>query len=445
MKIISTYSVKIKHYNRIFKDTAGIYRDAVDFFIGVALNEWQKFECLAMSNDAVSVMEGMTHRTAQRLEPKYDFDEKFYKFPSYLRRSAIMEAVGDVSAYMSNFASWEAGGRREKQPGIPRAGRTFPVLYKKNMFLQGDNPYIAKVKIFRNNDWVWLGITLKKGDVDYILRNCESRAQKSPKLTLRGKEWYLDFPFEEKRKLQDTHITKRLILAADLGINNACVCSVMGADGTIYGRHFLRLPEETDRLWTTIGRIKKAQQHGARYIPGKWAVADGMNDRIAVLTAQFIMDIAVLYNVDVIVFEHLDLDGKKRGSRKQRLHLWKARDVQGMVEHKAHRAGMRISRVCAWGTSRLAYDGSGRVSRGEYVQDGVTKYNYSICVFQNGKIYNCDLNASYNIGARYFIREVLKSLPGKARLELEAKVPSASRRSTSTLSTLISLHAAIAG
>ena len=107
-----------------------------------------------------------------------------------------------------------------------------------------------------------------------------------------------------------------------------------------------------------------------------------------------------------------------------------------MVTTKAHRLGMRISHVNAWGTSKLAYDGSGFVERGI---DG----NYSICRFQNGKVYNCDLNASYNIGARFFIREILKSEPETVRLELEAKVPHVSRRSTCTYSTLISLNAGL--
>ena len=32
------------------------------------------------------------------------------------------------------------------------------------------------------------------------------------------------------------------------------------------------------------------------------------------------------------------------------------RDIQKRCEHQAHRKGMRVSRVCAWNTSRLAYD-----------------------------------------------------------------------------------------
>ena len=53
-----------------------------------------------------------------------------------------------------------------------------------------------------------------------------------------------------------------------------------------------------------------------------------------------------------------------------------------------------------------------------------------IVVLQNGKRYNCDLSASYNIGARYFIREILKPLPETERSLLEAKVPAVKRRTS---------------
>ena len=104
-----------------------------------------------------------------------------------------------------------------------------------------------------------------------------------------------------------------------------------------------------------------------------------------------------------------------------------------MVEIKAHKLGIRISRVCAWNTSKLAYDGSGPVFR--------YPNNYSMCTFTSGKLYNCDLSASYNIGARYFIREILKSLPEKERLAVLAKVPELATRSRCTLSSLINLTA----
>ena len=86
---------------------------------------------------------------------------------------------------------------------------------------------------------------------------------------------------------------------------------------------------------------------------------------------------------------------------------------------------MRISRVNVWNTSRLAYDGSGRVRRGS--ESEKTQGSYSLCEFTTGEVYNCDLNASYNIGARYFVREIIKSLPATEGQRIAANVPGVRR------------------
>ena len=75
----------------------------------------------------------------------------------------------------------------------------------------------------------------------------------------------------------------------------------------------------------------------------------------------------------------------------------------------------------------------------------VHKYNYSICTFPNGKQYHCDLNASYNIGARYFIRELLKSDSVMKRLPSQTKDSDYGTGTTRTLSTLIRLNADLCG
>lgn len=419
------------------------YRLAVDFFISVCLKEWGQVSLCSSAKDKMTCVERLTHATKKRPVVQYDFsqaDPGFYKFPSYLRRAAINEAVGKVSSYLSNLKNWEEDPSGKK-PGLPKAGFVFPCMYKGNMY-QESSAYEARIKVFIHNTWDWIDITFRKSDVDYILHHCQEREECVPVLMRKGKEWFLTFSFEEQATLTSIPFKEQKILAVDLGINSACVCSAMCADGTVLGKHFFFLPGENDCLSHAIGRIKKAQQHGARKIPRLWARAKGINDAIAVKTAQFIIDIAVLYNVDVIVFEHLGLKGRKRGSKKQRLHLWKARHTQSVVTDKAHRLGMRISRINAWDTSRLAFDGTGRVLRG--TESAKTNGSYSVCEFQSGKVYHCDLNAAYNIGARYFIREILKSLPETARLDMEAKVPSCAKRSTCTLSTLISIHAALA-
>ena len=84
----------------------------------------------------------------------------------------------------------------------------------------------------------------------------------------------------------------------------------------------------------------------------------------------------------------------------QKLHLWQSQYVQSIVTDKAHRLEMRMTHANAWRTSALDYNGSGYVERG-------VNGNYSLCRFQSGKEYHCDLNASYNIEAKYFIREII--------------------------------------
>lgn len=431
MKIMTTYKTKIRDSHSALANTVGIYRQAVDFLIGVALEEWNALKEIERSLEKQRAIECVIHHTKSNPCPKYDFDSRFGKFPSYLRRAAITEAVGKVSSYKSNYANWEENPQG-KEPGIPVAGYIYPAMYRDNCFVR-TGTYTARLKVWIRNTWDWLDVQLRKSDVDYIQRHCATRKECVPTLRRRGKNWYLDFTFEENVKLEDKPTDRQIIIGVDLGINNACTCSAMLSDGTVIGRKILSLPREKDSLGHKLNKIKKAQQQGARKMPRLWAKAKGVNLDIAHKTAQFIADVARLYSADVIVFEHLDTQGKKRGSKKQRLHHWRAQAVQRIVADKAHRDGVRVRRVCAWNTSKLAFDGSGEVERDEH--------NYSMCTFKTGKRYHCDLSASYNIGARYFIREILKSLPAKARLGIEAKVPQCTKRTTCTLSTLLSLNA----
>ena len=118
-----------------------------------------------------------------------------------------------------------------------------------------------------------------------------------------------------------------------------------------------------------------------------------LNTELGKKTAGAIVRYAEENHADVIVFEYLEMQGKIPGKKKQKLHLWRKRDIQRRCEHLAHRKEMRISRICAWNTSRLAYDGSGAVTR--------DWENHSLCTFQTGKRYHCDLSASCNICLLY--------------------------------------------
>ena len=104
MHIYTTYKVKIKHYNHIFKETVKIYRNAVDYLISVCLENWDSVLEHSGKNK-LTYIETLTHMTKDNPSPVYDFDVKFYKMPCYLRRSAINEAIGKASSYMSSLTN----------------------------------------------------------------------------------------------------------------------------------------------------------------------------------------------------------------------------------------------------------------------------------------------------------------------------------------------------
>ena len=438
MQQFTTYGAKIHMDSaKPVQAMIRIYRNAVSFLIRVCMEQWEEIAQIKTLQARQMCVERLIHHTTNRPTVVYeDFDKQFYKLPSYIRRSAISEAVGKVESYQGNLRRWEKE-KNGKAPGRPEAGYTYPVLYRKNMY-ERTGEYTARIKVWIRNTWDWMDIRFRKSDADYIARHCSDRMTFSPTVIRKGKQWFLQFSFGENVSLREKEIQEQVILAVDLGINNACACSAMKYDGTVVGRKIFRMPAEEDCLNHQLNRIRKEMKQGHRHFPSLWASIESLNRHIAVETARFIMETATGFNADGIVFEHLD-PGKKKSSRnrRQRLHMWKCRDIQSMVTCKAHRLGIRTSHVCAWNTSALAFDGSGKVERG-------IDHNHSICRFTTGKVYNCDLNASYNIGARYYIREILKTMPVTAGLDISAKVPECSRRSTCTLSTLISLNAVLA-
>jgi len=435
MRVTTSYRTKIVGYSNIFSETISIYRKALAYLIDVVDAEWDFVKNLKSAKSKMSYIEKMVHNTARNIA-KYDFDKQFYKLPSYYRRAVINKAVGIVSSFRSNYENWEANGKKGMPPKLQTKHFSFPTMYKDNMFLR-DSDYTARVKIYHNNDWVWLNISLRKSDVDYIQRHKLNIKESAPTLEKRGKCWFLRFAYEEKREL---YKNIDIITAVDLGINNAATCSALLSDGTVIGRKIFNFPIEKDRIDNILEQIKEAQRKGAKKTPRLWSFANNYNRTLSEKTANAIIEFALRHGSKAIVFENLSgMKGKKRGSKKQKLHLWRKQSVIALVTTKAHLHCMRISTVCAWKTSRLAFDGTGAVVRGKYIQNGKECTNYSISVFSTGKIYHADLNASYNIGARYFIREHFKKLTEQKILAVQAKVPALAKRTTCTLNDLISL------
>ena len=423
MQIVSSYGVEIRKQNIPVRQTLEIYRQAVSYLTEIYEQVWTELKMISEAKKRFNAAEHLVH-TTKKNQARFGFDIRFPKMPSYLRRAAIQHALGSVSSYETRLEQWGATGELSGKPHLTCENHAMPVFYRDVMYREGtEGKDEAYLKLYDGHDWRWFRVCLSHTDMEYLRRNWSGKKASAPTLEKRHHKYFLRFSYTEEMTLTQTPVKDQIICSVDLGINTDAVCTIMRADGTVLGRKFIDFPSEKDRMYRTLGRIRRFQRkHGAAQTGGRWSYTRRLNIELSRKIAGAVVKYAWENHVDVIIFEYLEMNGRISGSKKQKLHLWRKRDIQKRCEHQAHRKGMRISRICAWNSSRLAYDGSGTVLR-----DGK---NHSLCTFQTGKRFNCDLSASYNIGARYFIRELLKPLPVTERSLLEAKVPSVKRRTS---------------
>ena len=421
MKITSSYGVELRKQNIPIRQTLDVYRSAVSYLTEIYEQVWEELERILETKKRFNEAEHLIH-TTKKNQARFDFDIRFPKMPSYLRRAAIQHALGSVFSYKTRLGLWEKTGQRESKPKLVYENHAMPVFYRDVMYREDkEGKDAAYLKLYDGHDWKWFHVRLRHTDMEYLRKNWSGKKASAPTLEKRHRKYFLRFSYTEDVILTKAPVEEQIICGVDLGINTDAVCTIMRSDGTVLGRKFIDFPSEKDRMYRVLGRISRFQRkHGSVQVKSRWAYAKRLNTELGRKIAGAVTGYAEENHADVIVFEYLEIKGKISGRKKQKLHLWRKRDIQKRCEHQAHRRGMRISRICAWNTSRLAYDGSGTVVR--------DPGNHSLCTFQNGKRYNCDLSASYNIGARYFIRELLKPLPVTERSLLEAKVPSVKRR-----------------
>jgi IS605 OrfB family transposase len=395
----------------LFKETTDICSHALDLCIGICIKEWDTISSLN-DTERKTYVEHLIHTTKKNIAKYPEFDDQFPRMPSYTRRSIRTQALGVVSSYMSNLQNWENEDPaiRKSRPviGNHRYALTF---YDQDRKIEELDKGIIKLRLYDGKTWGMYPFVIKPSDARYITGLLEKkRTLLSPSIEKVHGRYRIRFVFGENKTLVSSHNPLvYIIMAVDLGINAPATWCIMGSDGTVYGRGVIRLTREEDRLNHLLHKKCMFQKAGKKS-HSIYRMINAANKELSIATAREIMKVAERFNVDCIVFEHLDKSGRKNGKYAERIHLWKACDVQKRVTTQAHRAGMRISRICAWNTSKLAYDGSGITDRHVVykIVKGKQKFNYSIARFPNGRIYNCDLSAAYNIGARFFLREYVK-------------------------------------
>ena len=430
---------------RCIRKTQRIYCDALVLIIGVCVDHWDEIKNLAQLA-AKTKVERMIHATKKNTTPDYpDFDKKFPKFPTYLRRDAIARAIGYVSSFQTNSARYDeirrlrmSNGMRPQKKHAPSFNDDpfiAPSFYKDNMYVPNADGSLS-VKLWDGKDWAYHRIQLRSKDAHYISKKAQDGWEMaSPSLIRHFGNWVFAFVMRRKLPVLMPEKNAKVIVGVDLGIGNDAVCSAMLTNGTVIARRFIRLASEKDRLEHLRNRRK-----GIRSVSGRYASTShistkilGISEDIACQTAHQIAAFAKEVNADVVVFEHLS----ENFSGSEKLAHWRNREVFHKACGMLHRMGIRYATVNPWHTSKLAFDGSGLVKRGHDVSPDTP---YDVCRFTTGKIYNCDLNASYNIGARYLMR-LLESNLGRGWSYVMAKVPDAAKRTKITLATYLDAFA----
>ena len=180
-------------------------------------------------------------------------------------------------------------------------------------------------------DWIWEAYLIRDTDNKYVEKNLSNWKSLAPVLVKRHDGYELRSAFISSAENFPAFTKDKDVMVAvgvDLGINTDAVCSVIKKDGTVVGQKFIDSPVEKDRLDGLLNCVKKAQQHGNKKNYRLWRFINNYNKAVAIRTAVDIVDFARTSGVQVIVFEHLSFKGRIHGNRKQRIMLWRKREIR---------------------------------------------------------------------------------------------------------------------
>jgi IS605 OrfB family transposase len=379
----------------------------------IAINaQWCNLADLT-SKERVNVVEKMIHKTTDNPNPKHKYFQSvigkypsFRKFPSYLRRAAIADAIGIVSSFQSRYYEWQSGVRKHrtaKPPRLQAMCKTYPALYKGQQVRYGLNYQTVDMKVWSGTDWIWIN-NLKINHTGLSRHLIDGNEIQSPALVVSKNKCQLSMPVQIKKVDRED---SDFVCSIDMGINNAATLAIVGKNGTVKARKFINPARDIDRRNQRRMMIKKKSQETTNitkqklpngFCKGLYRKSSNINLEISRQVMRRIVEFAKTHNVKMIVFENLSgwkaKAGKKGSLQKQKFHLWCHCKIVELTQQRWNELGGKVVFINPKYTSAYAFDGSGKVTR--------SKVNYSLAVFKNGKQYNADLSASYNIGARYW-------------------------------------------
>ena len=388
--------------------TVVAFRRAVRALCGVIMVHWPE---VAKASFTCNAVEALFHATAKRPVVRYAvLGRMLGKMPSYLRRAAIEQAHGAVASYLANYGHFLDGkiGGKARAEGAkpPRLGfsNVFPPLYGGNMITCEAGLRAVCVKLLgADGQWRFSPSLALKGKFKR-LPALAGKMDLCPTLMQKGAKVWLACPV---KVTPPKYLTNKAfvdgahkVCSIDVGINTAATAAIVDSTGTVMARKFFTCGRHNDRRDALADRIADKQRQSGRIAKGeRHAVA--LHRRVAGLSldaarrlASDIAEFARQHGAKAVVIEDLKGWRPKGPSRKmkRRFHRFQHRALVNALAQKAQEFGLRVLDIFARGTSRFAYDGSGKVVR--------NKANAQLATFPSGKRYNADLNGALNIAAR---------------------------------------------
>ena len=105
MRTVSSYGVGLRKQNIPIRQTLDIYRTAVSCLTEIYAQIWDELAVITEPKKRFNTAEHLVH-TTKKNQARFDFDLRFPKMPSYLRRAAIQHALGSVSSYKTRLELW---------------------------------------------------------------------------------------------------------------------------------------------------------------------------------------------------------------------------------------------------------------------------------------------------------------------------------------------------
>ena len=153
MKITSSYGVELRKQNIPIRQTLDVYRSAVSYLTEIYAQVWEELERIAETKKRFNEAEHLIH-TTKKNQARFDFDIRFQKMPSYLRRAAIQHALGRVSSYKTRMELCEKTGQIEGKPRLVYENHAMPVFYRDVMYREDEVGKDATyLKLYDGHDW----------------------------------------------------------------------------------------------------------------------------------------------------------------------------------------------------------------------------------------------------------------------------------------------------